>query len=164
MLRTVALSLLLVGCADERYDVDAGDLVTLGGAYVEHRGCHACHDGERGPMAGKAQPESGTTAYASNLTSDAATGLGGWADVEIVRAIRFGYDNQSQPLCPPMSHLQRAGDPSSLTAFDDADDLEARAIVAYLRSLPPVARHDIPSSRCPPIKPPPAPVDLGARD
>jgi len=34
-------------------------------------------------------------------------------------------------------------------------DLEANAIVAYLRSLAPVARHDIPASYCPPLKSPP---------
>jgi hypothetical protein len=40
-------------------------------------------------------------------------------------------------------------------------DLEAGAIVAYLRSLLPVTRTDggIPASKCPPLKPPP-PVDM----
>jgi hypothetical protein len=154
----LAITLLLAGagCGDSTFDVDGGDLVPLGAAYVNKRGCHKCHDGERGSMAGSVHPLPSTSAYPSNLTSDVATGLGGWADLEIIRAIRYGYDNQNQALCPPMTHLADSSDACSLTAFDDMDDLEARSIVAYLRSLRPVSRPDVPSSSCPPIKPEPA--------
>jgi hypothetical protein len=135
------LVLAAAGCANDSFDLDGGDLVPLGAAYVDHRKCHDCHDGEKGPMAGRAQAVAGTS-YAANLTPDRDTGLGGWADIEIVRAMRFGFDNQNEPLCPPMPH------------FSDMDDLEARAIIAYLRSLPSVTRPDIPGSVCPPLKPP----------
>ena len=56
---------------------------------------------------------------------------GNWADIEVIRAIRFGVDNEQSPLCPTMPK------------FGDMTDLEANAIVAYLRSLPPVS-HKVP--------------------
>jgi hypothetical protein len=40
--------------------------------------------------------------------------------------------------------------------FPTMGDIEARAIVAYLRSLPAVSRV-IPDSNCPPVKPIPSP-------
>jgi hypothetical protein len=105
-------------------------------------------------------------AYGANLTADHATGIGDWADIEIVRAMRFGLDPEGQPLCPPMPH-DDGTDPSQ----PFMTDLESSAIVAYLRSLAPVARADggIPASTCPPLKPPPPidmalPVDGGAHD
>jgi hypothetical protein len=157
--------LVLVGaCDDGTFDLDAGNLAPAGAAYIAARGCGNCHDGEQGRLAGRATPLPGTRAYPANLTPDRETGLGGWADVEIIRAIRFGFDHRNQPLCPPMSHTREpdSGNPATITAYDDVDDGEARAIVAYLRSLSPVARPDIPESECPPLKPPA--LDLGASD
>jgi hypothetical protein len=152
-MRWILIAFVVAGCGDATFDLDGGDQVAAGRAYVAQRQCGTCHDGEKGPLAGRATPLAGTQAYAANLTPDRATGLGGWADVEIVRAMRWGYDNQSQPLCPPMTHTTDPTDPTSIVAFDDMDDAEARAIVAYLRSLTPVARPDIPGSVCPPLKP-----------
>ena len=135
------------GCvSEERFDYDAGDLVRAGGTFVEARGCPTCHDSTAGRLAGATKPVLGTTAYPANLTPDHATGIGDWADIEIMRAIRFGFDDQGEPLCPTMPN------------FTDMTDLEAHAIVSYLRSLPPVS-HAVAASRCPPLKPPP-PVDM----
>lgn len=137
---------ICAGCGDGTFDIDAGDQAPLGAAYVAQRHCGQCHRAPDGTLSGQTTPQPGTTTYGSNLTPDIATGIGGWADIQIIRAMRFGVDPNLEPLCPPMMH------------YTDMSDPEARAIVAYLRSLAPVAR-TIPASLCPPLKPAP-PVDM----
>lgn len=66
--------------------------------------------------------------YVPNLTSDPKTGLAGWSDDQLLRAIRDGVDATGRFLAPVM--------PSSAYRFFSDED--ARAVVAYLRSLPPV--------------------------
>ncbi len=65
---------------------------------------------------------------AQNLTSDPETGLGNWTDGEILRAMREGVDKQGNAIFPMMPYEAMA------TMSDD----DAYAIVAYLRTLPPV--------------------------
>ena len=63
-----------------------------------------------------------------NLTPH-ETGLKAWSDAEIARAIREGVDRHGQRLRPPM-------------AFDfyrNIRDDDMRALIAFLRSLPPQA-------------------------
>lgn len=66
--------------------------------------------------------------YASNLTPDVETGLGGWTDGEIERALRSGVKKDGTPIGPPMPWPSYA----QLTPDDMA------ALIAYLRSLPAV--------------------------
>jgi hypothetical protein len=148
VLMLVFAGLSLAGCGGDDWNLDGGDLVTLGKIYAGQRACGSCHagPGDGDTLAGQLVAEPGTSAYGSNLTPDRETGLGGWADIEIIRAMRAGIDNQLMPLCPPMPH------------YADMGDVEGRSIVAYLRSMPAVARQ-IPPSMCPPLKPPP-PVDM----
>jgi hypothetical protein len=139
----------IAGCGEGSYNLDGGDELVVGQAFVQQRGCPSCHQSANaadGVLSGQTTPQPGTSAYGSNLTPDVTTGLGAWADIEIVRAMRDGLDNQQMTLCPTM------------TRYPDMTDLEANAIVAYLRSLTPVSR-TIPGSMCPPIKPPP-PADM----
>ena len=100
-------------------------------------------------MAGSSTPIMGTTAYASNLTPDTATGIGGWADIDTIRAMRYGIDDEQEQLCPTMPR------------FDGTDatqpfmtHIEATAIVAYFRSFKPVnnggARIDVPAHQAAP--------------
>src|SRR5271170_81068 len=63
-----------------------------------------------------------------NLTPDKETGLGGWTDDQIISAITAGVRPDGRKLAPIM--------PWQELAHLSSDD--ARAIVAYLRSLPPV--------------------------
>jgi mono/diheme cytochrome c family protein len=92
----------------------------------------ACHSPEDGP------PYSGVTEELSlgpavvnfavpNLTSDVETGLGGWSDAEIARAIRegIGRDGNALEVMPAFNYH----------VMSDAD---ISAVIAYLRSLPPV--------------------------
>jgi mono/diheme cytochrome c family protein len=63
-----------------------------------------------------------------NITPDVQTGIGGWTDDQIQRAIRDGVRADDQLLMPPMPF-------GSLARMSDPD---VRAVVAYLRSIPPV--------------------------
>jgi mono/diheme cytochrome c family protein len=80
-----------------------------------------------------------------NLTSDKATGLGNWSDDEIKRTITRGILRDGSRLLPfPMDY----GSYSTMTPGD------LDAIVAYLRTVPPVA------NKVPPPKRPFLPVYL----
>ncbi len=70
---------------------------------------------------------------APNLTPDKTTGLGNWTDEQIIAAFTKGVRPDGRNLAPIMPWRALA----SLTPDD------AKAIVAYLRSLPPVA-HAVP--------------------
>jgi hypothetical protein len=147
------------GCDSDGNNNNASDLgteVQIGLEFVQQRGCMTCHGdakSDNGAMGGNSVPISGTTAYAPNLTPDVATGLGGWADIAIIRAMRYGIDEEQDQLCPTMPHFD-GSDPK----YPFMTDVEADAIVAYLRSLKPVD-NAVPESECPPIKPRP-PVDM----
>ncbi len=65
---------------------------------------------------------------AANLTPDSATGLGGWSDAEVVRALRTGVDNEGHVLAPIMPY----------SWFHGMSARDALAVARYLRTLPPV--------------------------
>lgn len=79
----------------------------------------------------------GRVAYAPNITPDRGTGIGSWTDKDIVRALRQGIRPDGASL---------GGMPFGL--YRDISDSDARAIVAYLRSLKPV-KNDTPDSSQP---------------
>jgi hypothetical protein len=109
----------------------------LGAHLVARYGCPGCHNPTDGgaPLSGRTTPMPGTQAFPANLTSDPDTGIGSLPDDRIADAIRDGSDPSGDgTLCPPMPKF----------AFS-ADD--AAAIVAFLRSRPPV-HHDVPASMC----------------
>ena len=101
--------------------------------------CHTPKDATGRPIAGKELAGGGITidippfaATAPNLTPDRATGIGSWSDAEIKRAITHGERPAHGPL---------AGKPLVVMASNFFKALLPRdvdAIVAYLRSLPPV--------------------------
>jgi mono/diheme cytochrome c family protein len=64
---------------------------------------------------------------AGNLTPH-PTGLQGWTDEQIARAIRSGIDRNGQPYKPPMA----------FSFYATITDPDMAALVAYLRSLPAV--------------------------
>ena len=157
LLAAVVSSAWLSGC--KHYDLaSSSDQIAAGKRYVAQRKCGGCHQSPSkadGILSGQTSPQPETMAYGDNLTPDVATGLGAWADIEIVRAMRTGVDHDQMELCPTMPRYD-----GSDTAVPAMTDLEADLIVAYLRSLPAVTRA-IPASVCPPIEPP-TPPDLSA--
>jgi mono/diheme cytochrome c family protein len=69
---------------------------------------------------------------AQNITQDKETGLGDWSDGEILRAMREGVAKDGHALFPMMPY----------EGYSKMSDSDAKAIVAFLRTLKPV-RHEI---------------------
>ena len=99
--------------------------------------CGNCHtpQGPDGPLPGMELagglelPEPGVfVAVAPNITFDKETGIGSWTDEQVVSAIREGRRPDGTTIGPPMPIGQYRG----------MSDRDALAIVAYMRSLPPV--------------------------
>lgn len=93
--------------------------------------CVACHTAPGGtPYAGGLpfRLPFGTI-YSSNLTPDAATGIGGWSDEDFLRAVRSGVGRGGRHLYPAHPYTSYAG-----MARNDV-----LAIKAYLASLAPAA-------------------------
>ncbi|MBS0527334.1 MAG: cytochrome c [Proteobacteria bacterium] len=63
-----------------------------------------------------------------NLTPDRQTGLGNWTDAQIIAAIQTGARPDGRMLAPIMPYR----------AFTNLTPQDAQAIVAFLRSIPPV--------------------------
>jgi mono/diheme cytochrome c family protein len=63
-----------------------------------------------------------------NLTPDPQTGLGGWSDEQIIAALRTGKRSDGRTLSEVMPY----------PSFAHLSDQDAAAIVAFLKSLPPV--------------------------
>ena len=83
------------------------------------------------------------TLWTRNITTDPETGIGTWTDAQIARAIRSGVAADGR-----MLHWQGM----IWDHLSNLDEEDVRALVAYLRTLPPV-RRQIPPAR------PPAPDD-----
>ncbi|MCI0393478.1 MAG: c-type cytochrome [Chloroflexi bacterium] len=64
----------------------------------------------------------------ANLTPDEETGLGAWTDEEIKTAIQTGASRDGRQLFPLMPY----------PLYNNMADADVAAIIAYLRSLPPV--------------------------
>jgi hypothetical protein len=144
----VGLLLGVAGCADDpEVNFDLGPSASLGAAYARQRDCNGCHqsiDVLNGTLSGQEIPQHdlGANVFGSNLTPDDANGLGRWSDGQVVRSILDGVDQDGLPLCATNHAYGALG----------MTGLEARSIVAFLRSLPAVSHH-VPQSECPPLKP-----------
>lgn len=74
-------------------------------------------------------------ANAPNITPDKETGIGNWTDEQIITSIREGKRPDGSIIGPPMP----------IGLYRGLSDWDVRAIVAYLRSVPPV-KNEIPKS------------------
>jgi mono/diheme cytochrome c family protein len=99
-------------------------------------GCGNCHTpkGPNGPLPGKALAGGFVveappfTAVTSNITPDRETGIGRWTDKQLVVAIREGRRPDGSLIGPPMP----------FEFYRRLADADVKAIVAYLRTVPPV--------------------------
>jgi len=66
--------------------------------------------------------------HGPNLTPDKETGLGGWTDAQILTALQKGTTPNGRMLAPIMPWH----------AFANLTPQDAQAVVAFLRSIPPV--------------------------
>lgn len=118
-------------------DAHAQSAVERGKYLVEVIGsCSNCHSpkGPEGELPGKHMAggfrikEEFGVAIVPNITPDRETGIGSWSDAEIIRAIREGRGRGGRTLGPPMPY----------TFYRELSDADVKAMVAYLRTLPPV--------------------------
>src|SRR5262249_2674130 len=80
--------------------------------------------------------------HGPNLTPDKETGLGGWTDAQIIDAFQKGTRPDGRMLAPIMPYH----------AFANLTPQDAKAIVAFLRSIPPV-KNKVPGPFGPTEKP-----------
>ncbi|SHH98747.1 c-type cytochrome [Bradyrhizobium erythrophlei] len=80
---------------------------------------------------------------AFNITSDKTTGIGGWRDEDIVSYLTIGH---------AMGHGSASGPMGEAVdySFSQFAPEDIRAVVAYLRSVPPIASPDLPATLAPP--------------
>ncbi len=80
---------------------------------------------------------------AFNITSDKATGVGGWRDDDLIAYLSIGHaaghGTASGPMGEAVDH-----------SFSQLAAEDIRAVVAYLRSVPPVTSTDLPATPAPP--------------
>jgi mono/diheme cytochrome c family protein len=74
-------------------------------------------------------PEQGFKVSIPNITPDPETGIGAWTDDQIMRAIRDGIHRDDDRLINP---------PMPFYMYNILSDEDVRAVVAYLRTVPPV--------------------------
>ncbi len=134
-----------VEMASGRGNVDRVEDLHAHGEYLASlMHCAACHTPRQGPLANQAL--AGGMAFgnviAANITPDRDTGIGSWSDDEIIRAVREMKDNTDQDLRPPMANYR--------DGYSKLTDEDARALVLYLRSVPPV-HHDITADKPPTV-------------
>lgn len=102
--------------------------------------CHTPKDGEGRAIAGRELAGGGIgfdippyAGVAANITPDRETGIGAWSDAEIKRAITHGERPARGPLAG-----KPLGAPMAANFFKAILPGDLDAIVAYVRSLPPV--------------------------
>jgi mono/diheme cytochrome c family protein len=103
-------------------------------------GC-GCHTAPKQPVNAGGRRFDGAfgTVYSTNLTADKETGLGGWNDDQLIAAIRLGRRPDGARLVPVHPFL----------TFNGMAEEDLRAVVAYLRTLPPVKRKTEPKKLVP---------------
>ncbi|HJQ98979.1 MAG TPA: c-type cytochrome [Candidatus Polarisedimenticolaceae bacterium] len=120
---------------------DPADPVAHGKYLVQARAlCYGCHSLDFAKVdeavpersagylgGGNAMPDmNGRIVKTSNITPDPETGIGKWSEDELVRLLRFGVRPDATVIVYPM------------VPFPELSDGEARAIYAYLRTVPPI--------------------------
>lgn len=111
--------------------------------------CHGTMDASGKPLAGKGLAggrlldEPVFKAYASNISMDAATGVGAWTDAQLGRAIREGLRPDGSVIGPPMP----------APYYRHISDTDLAAIVAYLKTQPAIKNTVAKSSYSMPLPP-----------
>jgi len=104
--------------------------------------CAFCH-GNDGSGGAKISMKSFGTLWVRNITPDPETGIGNWSDAQIARAIRSGVSKDGGVL-----HWQGM----TWDHLSNLDEEDVRALILYLRTLPPVVKKT-------PSPSPPSPED-----
>ncbi len=122
----VALALTAAGPAAAQTDLARGRYIfgAAGGC-----GCHTVA-GQPVNSGGRRYDGPFGTVYSSNITPDRRTGIGSWTDEQVIAAIRLGRRPNGDRLIPVHPY----------TVFNGMAEDDLRALVAFLRTVPPVDR------------------------
>jgi len=115
-------------------------------------GCGDCHTPRGkppGPFLSGGNKQAGGQATTANITPDVETGIGGWTDQQIITALREGKRPDGSTIGPPMP----------VRDYRSMSDDDVKAVVAYLRTVPPVKnavaksqyKNPLPASYGPPV-------------
>jgi mono/diheme cytochrome c family protein len=98
-------------------------------------GC-GCHTESKGLVNAGGRKYDGPygAVYSANITPDIKTGIGGWTDEQIITAIRLGRRPNGERLVPVHPFI----------SFNGMADEDLKALVAFLRTVPPVNRTNTP--------------------
>jgi mono/diheme cytochrome c family protein len=143
----MAASVMLAATAPAAFAAEADGALAKRGKYVfaTAGGC-ACHtppDGIGLNAGGRKFEGPFGTVHSANITPDPDTGIGKWTDAQIVNAIRRGERPDGSKVFPIHPYA----------VFANIADDEARALAAFLKSVPPI-RSQVP----PPALKAPVPV------
>lgn len=111
-----------------------GDLITKGRYVFALAGGCGCHTPEGGPTNAGGRPLKTPfgTFYGTNITPDPTHGIGTWTDKQLIDSIRLGVRPDGSVMSPVMPY----------PAFSGMSDEDVTALIAYLRTLPAVAREN----------------------
>jgi len=112
------------------------ELVTKGKYVFGAAGGCGCHTEVKGTLnaGGRKYDMPFGTVYSSNITPDQQTGIGAWTDDQIITAIRLGRRPNGERIIPVHHYLN----------FNGMAEEDLRALVAFLRTVPPVNRPNKP--------------------
>jgi mono/diheme cytochrome c family protein len=154
MNRTVFLLAIFLAACTGKYIRPTTDLkvtptpaMIARGSYIvnQNASCGACHTGREGNGLSAFVGEGESTerylsggnylvvdgvgkVWIPNITPDPETGIGAWTDDEILRALRDGIAKDGHLMMPMMP----------FGSYQYMSDADAAAVVAYLRTVPPV--------------------------
>lgn len=117
------------------------DLIPRGKYVFAATGGCGCHTEKDKPLNSGGRKYEGAfgTVYSTNITPDRQTGIGDWTDEQIIAAIRLGRRPNGERLVPVHPY----------PVFNGMAQEDLRALVAYLRSVPPVNRANQPKKVIP---------------
>jgi len=112
------------------------DLIARGKYVFGAAGGCGCHTEPKGPLnaGGRRYDLPFGTVHSTNITMDRQTGIGDWTDEQIITATRLGRRPNGERLIPVHPY----------PTFNGMAEEDLRALVAYLRTLPPVNRPNKP--------------------
>lgn len=140
----------------------AKTLVERGAYIAKLAGCGTCHtplgpnggpDFSKAYAGGFEMPDLIGTWRAPNITPDKSSGIGSWTDDQIIASIREGVRPEGSQLYPIMPYLN----------YNRMTDADAKALVAFLRSLKPIV-NDVAPTKNLKMPQPPAPKPANAPD
>jgi mono/diheme cytochrome c family protein len=132
----LALCLLLTGAAVASAQAPSAAEIARGRYVFGATGGCGCHTVPKGAVNAGGRRYDGPfgTVFSTNITPDRKTGIGTWTDEQIIAAIRLGRRPNGEQLLPV----------HPFTVFNGMAQEDLRAVVAFLRTTPPISRQNQP--------------------